>query len=91
MFRTLIVAAFSLSLVATPVCAASDLSPEELTQLNALLAKRSQKVLEGIPMKPNHRGYIGEFKGPQVVKAGCEEHKVEDPKTNHTFVRVICK
>lgn len=63
-------------------------SQEDDGRLEELLARKSQHVLQGIPTKAKHEGYIGRKTGPQAVPAGCTERKVR--KGNEMFVRVVC-
>lgn len=63
-------------------------SQEDDGKLEELLARKSQHVLQGIPTKFRHEGYVGRKTGPQAVPAGCSEHKVR--KGNEMFVRVVC-
>lgn len=52
--------------------------------------RRSAVVLSGVPTKPNHKGYVGDYRGRVAVKRGCRDVARPDPVTRRVYVRVIC-
>jgi hypothetical protein len=63
-------------------------SSEDDSNLDEMLARKSQHVLRGLPAKRNHQGFIGEQAHHKPLPPGCREFKRRSD--GEMFVRVVC-